>query len=169
MAIDIWNEEYKAYKERRWPGRHVEGIPEYLLFTLGCKGYKPVIPVKKRTMDNIFGYFRAGWFLGTWYEVHIQQGHYMDTDYKRVGRTFFLEVVLHEFGHVLALEHLKYDALMYPTVKKCNALSDICLPVESTFDNFVKMYDYTVYSKEKTAAINRRIQENQNWINSKRL
>ena len=156
QAIDIWNTEYKKYVDRRWSSRgrqSVGGIPNWL-FEINCNKYagKKVIPIVKRWLDDsMLGLTarRRSFWTGSSIKMTMNSTKYWNVSDQRPGNNFFIDVLLHELGHVLGIPHIKNDDLMFPTTRHCNQKDSICRPNYLTFNYFLEFYDPYLYTPQE--------------------
>ena len=181
-AITIWNREYDKYKIDRWGDADVVNIPQSPLFVRSCNPKKHnIVYILKKYIQNknvLGGYSAENWKFAPWENLFDYRKWWgdgrqfygyiaMNTQrfYSYKHEIFFINVMVHELGHVLGVPHLhpKNTEFMQSTgYTFCNFEEDICSHTEFDWKAFLEVYGYGELSwsaKERVREKNKKIRE----------
>ena len=153
IAIERWNENFKQYKIDWWGGSDVRGLPE-TLFVASCNEdkYNVVHTVKAHLPGRAFGRYYS---VDTMWDGETFYGM-IEMDIRPWSREHFVNVMMHELGHVIGLSHLsavESQIMVSHGFPNCRHESTYCDFHPADFGQFLLPYDDyetpTAYHKRK--------------------
>ena len=136
-AMNIWNEEYKRYKKRRWGRGDPVEMPG-TLFTESCdrERYNIIYTVKKElptggAEQQFFADNENSYIFSV-----------IQMDQKDWDRSAYINTMLHELGHALGIHHLSQEKteVMLSHGQGCPE-GDICGITDADFESFLWPYN----------------------------
>ena len=159
-AMQIWNTKYLEYVQKKWGTLDVVNIPTGKLFIESCDSDRyNILYTGKKYLSDARAYYSARddwWDFTNFHGILVFASNIDWADTTKWTKTYFINVMLHELGHVLGIPHGKTrDTSIMGGYGYfgCFHKEDICNLLSWDFETFIEPFSGIKTTRENLRII----------------